>query len=242
MSDRPFTNIYADRDYAASYAALDWGDTYYLIHRDLPRILERYVTGHRALDFGCGTGRSTRLLRSYGFQVTGTDIAESMIRSARTLDPEGDYRLVAPGEFLERPSGGFDLVLAAFPFDNIPAEQKPGLFCALRELLAPTGRFINIVSSPEIYLHEWASFSTIDFPENRHARSGDTVRIITREFKTGNPAEDVLCTPETYRAIYQECGLCILGEERPLGREADGVAWRSETEIAPWTIYVLAEK
>lgn len=242
MSDREFTNVYTDGDYAASYAALDWGGTYQLIYRDLPGIIKRHVTGHRALDFGCGTGRSARLLRSYGFQVTGIDIAETMIRSARQLHPEGDYRLCSPGEFLDRPPDGFDLVLAAFPFDNIPADQKRGLFCALRNLMAPSGRLINIVSSPEIYLHEWASFSTQFFLENKDAKTGEIVRIVTREFKSGKPAEDILCTPDAYRAIYDECELGIVAEERPLGRDEDGVTWLSETKIAPWTIYVLARK
>ena len=242
MSDTDFTNVYADRDYAASYAALDWGGTYHLIYRDLPGIIQRHVTGLRALDFGCGTGRSTRLLRSYGFQVTGIDVAEPMIRSARQLDPAGDYRLCSPAEFSDRPPGGFELILAAFPFDNIPADQKSGLFRALRDLLASSGHLINIVSSPEIYLHEWASFSTRSFPENKDAKNGDIVRIVTRDFKSGEPAADILCTPEAYRAIYDECGLGVVAEERPLGREDDSVTWLSETNIAPWIIYVLARK
>ena len=242
MKNPKFTNIYGDSQYAAAYATLDWGKTYHLIYRDLPRIVEQYVTGDRALDFGCGTGRSTRLLRSYGFRVTGIDIAESMVCSAHQLDPDGDYRVCSPEDFIDGPSGGVDLVLASFPFDNIPAEQKNRVFCALRNLMAPSGRLVNIVSSPEIYLHEWASFTTRPFPENADAENGDIVRIVTRDFTSGNPAEDILCTPEAYRQIYAECGFEILAEERPLGREDDGVAGLSETKIAPWTIYVLAKR
>ena len=48
------------------------------------------------------------------------------------------------------------------------------------------------MSSPEIYLHEWASFSTKEYPENRFARSGDVVRIITKDFADRRPAEDIL--------------------------------------------------
>ena len=137
MSNREFTNVYTGRDYAASYAALDWGGTYHLIYRALPGIIERHVTGNRALDFGCGAGRSTRLLRSYGFKVTGIDISEAMVSSARRLDPEGDYRVCSPAEFADRPPCGFDLVLAAFPFDNIPADEKIALFRAVRDLMTP---------------------------------------------------------------------------------------------------------
>jgi len=44
------------------------------------------------------TGRSTRFLRQLGFEVTGVDIAEDMIRKARELDPSGDYRLLSGGQ------------------------------------------------------------------------------------------------------------------------------------------------
>ena len=191
----------------------------------------------RALDFGCGTGRSTRLLRSYAFEATGIDIAEPMIRRARELVPGGDYRVCSPQEL--RPSGGFDLILAAFPFDNVSAHRKSALFSALRALMKPSGRFINIVSSPDIYVREWASFSTQSFPENKDAKNGEIVRIVTRGFKTRKPAEDILCTAESYRTICGESGLKIVAEEHPLGRQEDGIKWLSEAEVAPWTIYVL---
>jgi hypothetical protein len=34
-----------------------------------------------------------------------------------------------------------------------------------------------VVSSPVIYVNEWASFSTKAFPENRTAKSGERVLI-----------------------------------------------------------------
>jgi len=51
--------------------------------------------------------------------------------------------------------------LAAFTFDNIPTmEKKVRLFRGLGSLLESHGRIVSLVSSPEIYMHEWASFST----------------------------------------------------------------------------------
>lgn len=234
-----FRNTYDDADYADSYAGLEWGGTYRLIRRDLPGILREHVSGRCALDFGCGTGRSSRLLRENGFDVIGVDIAASMIERARQLDPTGEYRLLAEGDIARSPAGAFDLVLAAFPFDNTPASDKPPLLRALRRLLAPVGRFVNIVSSPEIYRHEWVSFTTRDFPENRGARDGDIVRIVTTGFG-GRPCEDVLCTDTEYRRLYADAGLAVAAEHRPLGRKDDGVAWVSEMHIAPWVIWVLA--
>jgi len=234
-----FRNTYDDDAYADAYAALEWGGTYHLIRRDLPGILQGHVSGRRALDFGCGTGRSTRLLRECGFDVTGVDIAESMVTRARQLDPAGDYRLLAEGGLGKLPAGTFDVVLAAFPFDNTPAAAKPLLLRALGSLLAPAGRFVNIVSSPEIYAHEWASFSTREFPENRGARDGDIVRCMTTTFGHGKPCEDVLCSDAAYRRLYAQSGLAVAADYRPLGREDDGVSWVSETRVAPWVVWVL---
>jgi SAM-dependent methyltransferase len=115
-----FTNTYEDDEYASAYAKLEFPGTYYLAFRDLPAIFAAHVTGQEGLDFGCGAGRSTRFLRKLGFEAVGVDIAEPMVRRARAIDPEGDYRLVADGDLSALAGVSFDLVLAAFPFDNIP--------------------------------------------------------------------------------------------------------------------------
>ncbi|MGE5814187.1 MAG: class I SAM-dependent DNA methyltransferase [Acidobacteriota bacterium] len=234
-----FRNTYEDPAYADDYARLEWTGTYHLVRRDLPRILQQHVTGRRALDFGCGTGRSTRLLRELGFTVTGVDIASSMIERARQIDGTGDYLLLAEGDLDRLPNGTFDLVLAAFPFDNTPASEKPRILRALARLLVPTGRIVNIVSTPELYTHEWVSFSTRQFPGNRTARNGDQVFSVTTQFQNGKPAADVLCTDEGYGDIYRLAGVELEALYKPLGREEDGWPWVSEVEIAPWAIYVL---
>jgi ubiquinone/menaquinone biosynthesis C-methylase UbiE len=112
-------NCYEDTNRARAYATLEFANTYHLAFRDLPEILSAHVTGLRALDFGCGTGRSTRVLRRLGFDVTGVDISEDMLRLARTTDPPGDYRLVPGDDLSQFASSSCDLVLCAFPFDNI---------------------------------------------------------------------------------------------------------------------------
>jgi SAM-dependent methyltransferase len=172
-------NCYEDAERAEAYAKLEFPGTYYLAYRDLPRILQDHVQGRLALDFGCGTGRSTRFLKKLGFMVTGVDIAKDMISRSREADPSGDYVLVPEGDFSSFEEGTYDLILSVFTFDNIPSgEMKVQILEKMKRLLQHGGKIINLVSSPDIYRHEWASFSTKDFPENRSARSGDKVRII----------------------------------------------------------------
>jgi ubiquinone/menaquinone biosynthesis C-methylase UbiE len=235
-----FTNCYQDVTRAEAYARLGFERTYYLAYRDLPAIFREHARGTAALDFGCGTGRSTRFLRQCGFEAVGVDISEDMLRKAHEVDPTGDYRLVINDDFSAFPEATFDVVLSAFTFDNIPGADKLRIFRELRRLLRPDGILVNVVSSPAIYLHEWASFSTLNFvAENRRAASGDRVRIITLDHGDHRPVEDILCADESYREIYEQVGLAVAAKYEPLADGTEPYEWITETTIAPWVIYVL---
>lgn len=241
-----FFNVYDDRARAAAYSQLEFPGTYYLAFRDLPAILGAHVQGRQAVDFGCGTGRSTRFLRELGFDVVGVDVSEEMLAQARGRDPQGDYRLVPDGGAGDSGGAGglaahgYDLVLAAFTFDNVPTqEKKVALFRSLRLLLKDHGKIVNLVSTPDIYVNEWASFSTRAYPENRNARSGDKVLIEMLDVEDRRPVEDILWTDADYQTVYEHAGLKPLQASRPLGKQSEAFPWVSETTIAPWAIYVL---
>ena len=240
MRGADFVNCYADAERAEAYSKLEFARTYYLAYRDLPAIFGDHVRGKAAIDFGCGAGRSTRFLQRCGFDAVGIDISEEMIAKARQIDPGGDYRLIKDGDFSQFRAASCSLVLCAFTFDNIAgAEKKITLFGGLRNLLDDRGCIVNLVSSPEIYVNEWASFSTRNFPENRSARSGNVVRIITTDYPDRRPVEDILCTDESYQEIYREAGLQTVATYKPLATGREPYAWVNETKIAPWVIYVL---
>jgi SAM-dependent methyltransferase len=235
-----FTNVYDDDARALAYSGLDFPGTYYLAFRDIPGLLRKHVSGRRALDFGCGTGRSSRFLKERGFEVTGVDISAPMLAHARARDPGGEYRLVPDGDLGSLAPTTFDLVISAFTFDNVPGrETRARLFAQLRALLTRDGRMINLVSAPEIYVNEWASFSTRDFAENRTAGGGDPVRIVMLDVEDRRPVEDVLWTDGDYHELYAASGLRVIEAHRPLGRADDPFEWVSETRVSPWAIYVL---
>lgn len=234
-----FRNAYEDARRAEAYSRLEFPATYYLAFRDLPGILGEHVAGRTALDFGCGAGRSTRFLRQLGFRVTGVDVSADMIQRARSLEPDADYRLVGDGELHGLPAGHFDLVLAAYPFDNIPGEaHRVRLLAGLGDRLGPLGRLVLIASAPELYTHEWATFTTAAFPDNARARSGDRVRIVIKEGGDDRPIDDLLWMDEDYRTAFRRAGLGLLATYRPLARDDEPFDWVNETEVAPWTIYV----
>lgn len=236
-----FRNVYDDSRRAEAYSTLEFPGTYYLAYRDLPQIIRDHVTGRDALDFGCGAGRSTRFLKSLGFNTVGIDISGSMIERARNFDPSGEYWLVGDGDFSSFNSARFDLILSSFAFDNIPdVEKRCGLLRSLGSLLNHDGRIVILGSAPEIYIHEWVSFTTGDFPENRRAKSGELVRIVMKDVADTRPVTDVLWFHEDYAKLFAATQMKLVAKHAPLGRADEPYAWVSETTISPWIIYVLA--
>ncbi len=241
--NQEFSNAYDDKVRAEAYDSLEFPGTYYLAYRDLPAMIRKYVTGKRAIDFGCGAGRSTRFLRSLGFEVVGVDISENMLTLARRRDPDGDYRLIPNDDLSEFAAGSFDLVQAVLTFDNIPTlEKKLQIFQSLKRLLNNNGRIVIVVCSPETYVHEWASFSTKDFPGNRTARSGENVFVVMLDVDDRRPVEDILCSADDYLEMFRRAGLVPADTHKPLGNSSEPYRWVSETTVAPWTIYVLKPK
>jgi SAM-dependent methyltransferase len=235
-----FSNVYDDDERAQAYAKLEFPGTYYLAFRDLPALIAEHVRGRAALDFGCGTGRSTRFLSELGFDAIGIDIAPTMIDLAKAADPNGRYLLVSDGDYSVFEPRTFDLILSAFAFDNIPGvEHRAEILRGLRRLLCDNGRIILLDGTPDIYVNEWASFSTRDFPENRHARSGDEVRAVMKDVDDRRPVVDLIWFHDDYLTLFAASDLKLIAHHTPLGRDDEPYAWVTETSISPWAIYVL---
>lgn len=238
--DPKFGNVYSDQERAESYSRLDFPNTYYLAYRDLPQIIKAHTLGKNAIDFGCGTGRSTRFLKRLGFKVIGIDISIDMLRIAQKLDPSGNYQSVSNGDYRYLGMGQYDLILSIFTFDNIPGwENRTAILQELRCLLKPSGMLICLDSTPELYTNEWASFSTKDFPDNWNAKTGDTVRDIMLDVEDRRPVEDIFWTIPDYYKLFYESGYELVTTYKPLGYKNEPYDWKSELCIAPWIIFVL---
>ena len=123
--------------------------------------------------------------------------------------------------------------------DTMPTQAKAEALSGLRTLLAPGRCLLLVVSSIAIYVNEWASFSTRDFSENRHASDGDRVRIIMLDVPNCCPVEDAVCTDAHYRHLLESAGLKVFDVQSPLATGKEAMRWVSETRTAAWTICVL---
>ena len=104
------------------------------------------------------------------------------------------------------------------------------------------GRLFSLDSTPEIYRREWASFTTKDFPENKHAKSGDKVRIVQTDTEDKRPVEDIVWTHECYTEVFKKAGPELVRTYKPLGKENERYEWVNEARIAPWVICVLRKE
>ena len=225
-------------DYSATadnYGRAEFTGTMYLAFRDVPWLISQHASGTSALDYGCGAGRSSRLLKRLGFQVTGVDISESMLETARELDPAGDYRNIEPAR-LPFPDASFDLAFSSLVFFEIPSIAGMTEAAAeIRRVLKPGGAFILLIGAEELYAHEWLTVM-VDYPENRGCKSADAVRVFLTE--VGLELTDYYWTDADYRKVLAGAGLTIVRLHQPMGSPEAGYTWINEHKVPSFSIYV----
>ncbi|TCP57168.1 methyltransferase family protein [Tamaricihabitans halophyticus] len=112
------------------------------IKRTVAALAERGLRlGQRVLDFGCGVGRLSNALTAYAEEVTGVDIAESMIELAKEYNQHGDrIRFVHyPGGALPFPDASFDSAISLLVLQHAPPETQLAALLELRRVVRPGG-------------------------------------------------------------------------------------------------------
>lgn len=223
--------------FASEYASLGIEGTQYLAFRDVPKLIQKYVSGTHTLDYGCGPGRSTRLLKSLGLDTVGVDISNDMLEQARLKDTKGLYRNIKSGE-LPFDDESFDLVFSSFVFLEISSlAEIEKILKEFRRVLKPRGTCIFITSSEPGYKGDWVSLS-YDFPENkRELKTGDTVKL---QFRGMNVIlYDYYWTHKDFVEVFGRSGLHMQELHQPMGLETDHIDWRDEAHSPPMSLYVL---
>lgn len=222
--------------FAGDYAKLDIANTYYLAFRDIPGIVKKYVRGKKALDYGCGGGRSTRFLKNLGLNVVGVDISRDMIEEARKRDPTGEYHLIKSGE-LPFDDNSFDFLFSTSVFVEIPSlEEMVKILSEMKRVLKDGATATIVTLRAEAYNRNWSSFNC-DFPENKNLKSGEKAKL--KIHGTGITLHDYAWSDLDYRKAFSEAGLNLVEEQQPLATRDEPYKWVLETEFAPWSVYVL---
>jgi ubiquinone/menaquinone biosynthesis C-methylase UbiE len=97
------------------------------------------ITGGRALDAACGTGRLTRMLVDHGHDVTGVDASEAMLDRAHSNAPEATLQL---GSLLQLPfpDASFDVVCCGLALTHVLLLQPA--IAELARVLREGGRLL----------------------------------------------------------------------------------------------------
>tara|TARA_B100001248_G_scaffold262736_1_gene261995 strand:+ start:56294 stop:57028 length:735 start_codon:yes stop_codon:yes gene_type:complete len=192
----------------------------------------------KALDYGCGTGRSSLYLKRLGIKdITSVDIQESMLQEARKNDPEGHY-LHIKNASVPFPSKTFDLVFSSFVIIEIDTQEAIlEVFSEIYRLLKKGGVFMLITVSPELYNPNnlWVSINN-QFPENHNPYSGSKVKMSDNNTLL---FEDFFWTEQDLRELSQQAGFSEIKIHHPLGIPSDGVEWLCESEVAPYHHYLI---
>ena len=226
---------YLNRTGAKKYRQSKIDGTFSLGYRDVPDILKKYKIGKRAIDYGCGTGRSTRFLKQLGFETVGVDNSKEMIKQALAIDDTTQYFLIKSSHIpvLEN---SCDLIGAFFVLCTISTKEE--LLAVLKEVrrcLKDNGIFIAVTASDIFYQHEWLSYKT-NYPGNDKLKSSDVAKFYLKDLEV--ELTNYYWTQDDNDELFKESGLEIVEELLPLGSKDDGIPWINETKIAPYVIYV----
>ena len=212
--------------------------TGYLAYRDLTSLIQTYVTGYNALDYGCGRGRSSQFLASLNFKVEAVDCCSHMVSTISDKNPMIDYRHIKPfeGDFKGQ---HFDLVLSQLVLVEIDSLIK--LRAMLKEqfeALKPGGILIQSTTSDAFLHHSWLSIDTTH-PKNKKVSNGEAgkITLINRKLELDSYHWD-----ESFlMKEFKRAGFNPLTVHQPLGEKSDPYHWVSETTVSPYRIFVLAK-
>jgi SAM-dependent methyltransferase len=237
------------------YAQKQLTGTLYLAFRDIPQILQRYSLLNRqscvaALDFGCGTGVSTRYLQSlrclfkHGIDIQGVDVSADMLNLARQADPHGSYILLY-NHHIPFPHASYDFIFSSFVlFEFATKEQMQQTLQEIKRIMKKDAIFIAVTGSADAYKrdNQWVSLR-VDFPQNDQLRSGDLGRV---DFVMNDQTltfQNYYWTEKDYQDVFQAAGLSLCETLHPLGNKHEETMlswqWKSETTLSPYYIFVL---
>lgn len=210
----------------------------FLAYRDVSKFISKYVTGLKALDYGCGTGFSSKFLSQLDFDVIGIDISAEMLQEAKLQFPNINFCSVK--SFKSKPI--FNLIFSSFVLFELSSKSSITTYLKnVYNLLSENGIFIGITGSEKLYSvkHNWMSFKT-NFPENRNLSSGKVVKLLLNH---GNVIfYDFYWTTQDYIECFKKANLEILEIYHPLGKKNEVFPWKDELLHSPFSIFIARKK
>jgi len=118
-------------------------------------VLKGLPAGAHVLDLCCGTGQLARALTDRGYQVTGLDGSEEMIRFARENAPDAGFMVDDARSF--KSPGACDAVVSTFDSLNhvMTLEELASVFANVVAALREGGLFLFDLNTEEGFKAKW---------------------------------------------------------------------------------------
>jgi len=203
------------------------GTTYEISFNEVGRLLGN-LQGKTVLDFGTGTGRSARFLKTLGVEkVIGVDHDENMIAQAKANHDEGlEFHLITDNT-ISLPNESIDVAVSAHVFVEMCIfEEMRQAAKEIARVLKSNGTFIVIAINPASIGYEYKSYM---YRKQDGLKSGDPVTCVVKG-ETPFEIDDTYWTEEDYRRVLKSAGFTKIQATFPI---AEGKEWLDEKKVAP---------
>jgi SAM-dependent methyltransferase len=122
---------------------------------------------HSILDFGCGLGGTTLMLKNAfpESRVVGVDVSELSLEKARQHASGVEFGSISDEVFMASCIGVFDIIYVANVFHHVPPESRISVMDTLKSMLASNGEIFFFEHNPYNPITKWV-VSRCKFDEN----------------------------------------------------------------------------
>tara|TARA_R110002072_G_scaffold301521_1_gene481448 strand:- start:4071 stop:4802 length:732 start_codon:yes stop_codon:yes gene_type:complete len=212
--------------------------TGYLAFRDLPKIILENNKGQlpkAVLDYGCGTGRSTRFIKELGIDhVVGLDQSSDMINIANQNNDACEYFHISNNQ-IPFSNNNFDCVISTFVMLEISSEAELlDIFVNINSKIKKGGFFTFVTNSEYLYNKNWVSNST-NYPETKIFKDGEKLKIYLKNID--QELYDYYWSDKKYRELLKKANFSSISCHTPIGRLGEPFDWLDELYYPPFSIY-----
>lgn len=126
--------------------AKQYADEFYYDTSDdkyIDKFLQK-LNGKRVLDVGCGLGEDCKRIEENGFDATGIDLSENMLKIEKNKYPNGKFEIMDMTN-ITYPENSFDEIISNCSLIHIPTELLPQTLETFKRVLKPNGKLLLIL-------------------------------------------------------------------------------------------------
>ncbi|CAG9001125.1 MAG: hypothetical protein CENE_03142 [Candidatus Celerinatantimonas neptuna] len=209
--------------------------TGYLAYRDISKLIsELHLKPGRALDLGCGCGRSIGVIKDLCDSVTGSDMNATALEKTRQAYPYTELFLndLSAKKY---PGDKFDSIFSVFMFFYFESIESMHMELSRCYESLNDGGFLFVVhGNLSLASARYASVEGIGQPPEKE---GDHHRVLLKNVDL--IVEDVYWSASTIIRECEQLGFQLIKHHQPLGKQSDNQPYIDEYVNPPYSYLVM---